>query len=57
MLFRSAHIPLLFFGWNVSHGATSREVHINDIAPTVCQMLHIQQPNACTGEAIVEVMK
>ena len=52
-----AHIPLLFFGWNVSHGATSREVHINDIAPTVCQMLHIQQPNACTGEAIVEVMK
>ena len=50
-----AHIPLLFFGWNVSHGATSREVHINDIAPTVCQMLHIQQPNACSGEAIVEV--
>ena len=50
-----AHIPLLFFGWGVSHGATSREVHINDIAPTVCQMLHIQQPNACTGEAITEV--
>ena len=52
-----AHIPLLFFGWNISHGATSREVHINDIAPTVCQMLHIQQPNACSGEAIVEVTK
>ena len=50
-----AHIPLLFFGWKVSHGATSREVHINDIAPTVCQMLHIQQPNACSGEAITEV--
>ena len=50
-----AHIPLLFFGWKVNHGATSREVHINDIAPTVCQMLHIQQPNACSGEAITEV--
>jgi predicted AlkP superfamily pyrophosphatase or phosphodiesterase len=50
-----AHIPLLFYGWKVRHGATSREVHINDIAPTICQMLHIQQPNACTGEAIQEV--
>jgi hypothetical protein len=52
-----AHIPLLFYGWKVEHGATSREVHITDIAPTVCQMLHIQQPNACVGEAITEVVK
>ena len=52
-----AHIPLLFFGWKVPHGATSREVHITDIAPTICQLLHIQQPNACVGEAITEVTK
>ena len=52
-----AHIPCLFYGWRVPHGATSREVHINDIAPTVCQLLHIQQPNACTGEAIVEITR
>ena len=52
-----AHIPLLFYGWKVEHGSTSREVHITDIAPTVTQMLHIQQPNACIGEAIVEVVK
>jgi len=52
-----AHIPLLFFGWRVPQGATSREVHITDIAPTVCQLLHIQQPNACVGEAITEVTK
>jgi arylsulfatase A-like enzyme len=50
-----AHIPLLFYGWKVDHGATSREVHITDIAATVCQMLHIQQPNACIGEPILEV--
>lgn len=50
-----AHIPLLFYGWKVKHGATSREVHITDIAATVCQLLHIQQPNACVGEAITEV--
>lgn len=52
-----AHIPLLFYGWKVEHGSTSREVHVTDIAPTVCQMLHIQQPNACVGEAIGEVVK
>ena len=52
-----AHIPLLFYGWKVAHGATSAEVHITDIAPTICQMLHIQQPNACVGEPIVEVIE
>lgn len=51
-----AHIPLLFYGWKVEHGSTSREVHIVDIAPTICQKLHIQQPNACIGEAITEVI-
>lgn len=50
-----SHIPCLFYGWHVPHGATSREVHINDIAPTICQLLHIQQPNACSGQAIVEI--
>ena len=52
-----AHIPCLFLGWNIRHGATSREVHITDIAPTVCQLLHIQQPNACSGEPITEITK
>ena len=52
-----AHIPLLFYGWKVEHGESSREVHITDIAPTVCQMLHIQQPNACIGEAIGEIIE
>jgi len=52
-----AHIPLLFYGWKVEHGSTGREVHITDIAPTVTQMLHIQQPNCCVGEPIVEVVK
>ena len=52
-----AHIPCLFLGWRIPHGATSREVHITDIAPTVTQLLHIQQPSACIGEAITEITK
>ncbi len=47
-----AHIPLLFYGWKVPHGANPAEVHITDIAPTVCSLLHIQQPNACIGSAL-----
>ncbi|MBP3286290.1 MAG: alkaline phosphatase family protein [Prevotella sp.] len=44
-----AHIPLLFYGWHVPHGSYAQEVHITDIAPTVCSLLHIQQPNASIG--------
>lgn len=47
-----AHIPLLFYGWHVPHGSHAQEVHITDIAPTVCSMLHIQQPNACVGDVL-----
>ena len=47
-----SHIPLVFFGWHVKHGATSAPTRIVDIAPTVCAMLHIQMPNSCIGEAI-----
>ena len=47
-----AHIPMVFFGWKVPHGENPRETHITDFAATVCAMLHIQQPNACIGEAL-----
>lgn len=47
-----SHIPLLFYGWKVPHGATAQEVHITDIAATVCALIRIQQPNACVGVAL-----
>ena len=47
-----AHIPLLFYGWRVPHGASACEVHITDIAPTICSLLRIQQPNACIGRCL-----
>lgn len=50
-----AHIPCVFMGWNVKHGATNRPTAMTDIAPTICAMLHIQMPNACIGTAVTEV--
>lgn len=44
-----AHIPFVLYGWNVGHGESSAAVHMNDIAPTVCAMLHVQMPSACVG--------
>ena len=52
-----SHIPLIFMGWNVVPGETSRLTHMTDIAATVCAMLHIQAPNGCIGNPIPEVQR
>ncbi len=51
-----AHIPLLFFGWNIQHGKTNRETYMTDIAATLAAMLQIQMPNGCVGKVITEVI-
>lgn len=51
-----AHIPAVFFGWHVEHGSTSTPTYMTDIAPTICEMLHVEMPNACIGNAINEVV-
>lgn len=52
-----AHIPLLFYGWNVPKGKTNREVYMTDIAATITAMLHIQMPSGCIGHVIEEVAR
>jgi predicted AlkP superfamily pyrophosphatase or phosphodiesterase len=52
-----AHIPLVFFGWNVKPGHLNREVYMTDIAPTLAAKLHIQMPNASIGKVIEEVAR
>ncbi len=49
-----SHIPLIFMGWHITPGETSRLTHMTDIAATVCAMLHIQAPNGCIGTPIFE---
>jgi predicted AlkP superfamily pyrophosphatase or phosphodiesterase len=52
-----AHIPLLFYGWGIKHGKTTRETYMTDIAPTVASLLHIQMPSGCVGHVIEETLK
>jgi len=50
------HIPLLWYGWKIAPGHTNRLIHMEDIAPTVAALLHIQMPNGNVGTAITEVI-
>lgn len=49
-----SHIPLIFMGWHITPGETSRLTHMTDIAATVCAMLHVQAPNGSIGTPIFE---
>lgn len=51
-----AHIPAVFFGWKIKHGSTAAKTYMTDIAPTICELLHIQMPDACIGNAIEDVL-
>jgi len=39
------HVPLIFYGWNVPQGETSRKTTIPQIAPTISNMLNIPLPS------------
>lgn len=50
------HVPILFYGWGVKSGSSSRAVTITDIAPTLSMMLGIRLPNGSTGLPIHEIL-
>lgn len=52
-----AHIPLLWYGWGIKKGKSSREVHMHDIASTIAALLRIQEPSGNIGQPITEVLK
>ncbi|WP_339877897.1 alkaline phosphatase PafA [uncultured Algoriphagus sp.] len=49
------NVPILFYGWNVPAGESSRYATITDIAPTLSMMLNIKLPNGTTGQPILEI--
>jgi predicted AlkP superfamily pyrophosphatase or phosphodiesterase len=52
-----AHIPLLFYGWGIKKGNSTKENYMTDIAPTIAALLHIQMPSGSVGKVIVEALK
>jgi predicted AlkP superfamily pyrophosphatase or phosphodiesterase len=54
---QDTHIPLVFMGWRIPHGALYRTVHMTDIAPTLANLLHIQAPDGNIGVPIPELIR
>lgn len=50
------HVPLLWYGWRVKEQKIYDKLYVTDIAATLSQILKIQEPNACVGHPIVELM-
>lgn len=46
------HVPLLFYGWNIPHGKTTRRTVIPQIAPTISAMLNIGFPSGSPAEVL-----
>lgn len=49
------HVPILFFGWNIQPGSSSRYTTVTDIAPTLSVLLETRLPNGATGQPILEI--
>lgn len=52
-----AHIPNVWFGWNIKPGKTYRETYMTDIAPTIAALLKIQMPNGNVGKVLTEAIR
>lgn len=50
------HVPIVFMGWKVPQGESSRYATVTDIAPTLSMLLDIRLPNGSTGQPILEIV-
>lgn len=48
------HVPLIWYGWKIKPQIISRQISMEDIAPTIATFLNMSQPNACSGTFINE---
>ncbi len=46
------HVPFLLYGWHIPKGADTERVNINDVAPTICELLNIDLPSGNTGRGL-----
>jgi len=51
------HVPLIWYGWNIPQGNTSKPVMVVDIAATLAAMLHVEFPSGCSGKPIDALVK
>ena len=52
----SERVPLVWFGWKLRAMRSPTRVRLEDVAPTLCELLHIAPPNASMGSPIEAVV-
>ena len=51
------HVPVIFYGNGISKGENFNYVTITQIAPTICELLRINQPNSTIAEPLNNYFK
>jgi predicted AlkP superfamily pyrophosphatase or phosphodiesterase len=51
------HVPLIFYGWKVKPGESNAEVYVEDIAPTITNLIHVQEPNGTLGVPVIPAIR
>ena len=51
------HVPVIFYGGNIVRSERLDYMSITQIAPTLCELLRISQPNACSSAPLLNITK
>jgi predicted AlkP superfamily pyrophosphatase or phosphodiesterase len=51
------HVPIIFFGAGIRPGAYLGRVAVNDIAPTLAEILQVETPSGSSGRVLSEIFE
>jgi hypothetical protein len=51
------HVPVIFVGPGIKPGRYSQPIVVNDVAPTLAEMLGIEAPTASCGRVLSEMLQ
>jgi hypothetical protein len=50
------HVPVIFLGPGIKPGKYSTRIAVNDIAPTLAEILNVEQPSGSIGRILSEIL-
>jgi hypothetical protein len=51
-----SHVPLIFYGPGIKQGTYATRVAVNDVAPTLSEILHVERPSGSIGRVLSEIL-
>jgi len=51
------HVPVIFLGPGILAGEYNESIAVNDIAPTLAAILHVETPSGSVGRALTEMLE